>query len=171
MLARSTTQPVDWPKPFSYLPRPVRVPDRAWQSILVGWLTTFVPSVAIGAIVTKLLPGAGLPDLGPANWLVAVLVVVVSPAIETLIMAGVLELLVRLVPPPVAVVMSAIGWGVAHSLAAPAWGLVIWWPFLIFSTLYLSWRRRSVGAALAIVATTHALQNALPMFAMLLAAK
>jgi hypothetical protein len=83
----------------------------------------------------------------------------------------VLELLIRLVPPPVAVVVSAIGWGVAHSLAAPAWGLVIWWPFLVFSTLYLSWRRRSVLAGLGIVATTHALQNALPMIAMLLAAK
>jgi hypothetical protein len=48
---------------------------------------------------------------------------------------------------------------------------VIWWPFLVFSTLYLSWRRRSVLAGLGIVATTHALQNALPMIAMLLAAK
>ena len=171
MLARSPTQPVDWPKPFSYLPRPVRVPDSAWQSILVGWLTTFLPSVVIGAVVTKLLPGAGLPDLGPANGLVAVLVVIVSPIIETLIMAGVLELLIRLVPPPVAVIISAIGWGIAHSLAAPAWGLVIWWPFLIFSTLYLSWRRRSALAGLGIVATTHALQNALPMMAMLLLAK
>jgi len=31
--------------------------------------------------------------------------------------------------------------------------------FLIFSTLYMVWRERSVWAALGVVTTTHALQN------------
>ena len=95
-------------------------------------------------------------------------IVIISPLIETLIMAAILSLLLRLVPPLVAIVLSAAGWAVVHSLQASAWGLVIWWPFLIFSTLYVVWRQRSLKLALAIPATVHALNNlgpALLMFA------
>ena len=74
-------------------------------------------------------------------------------------MAGVLEVLLRLMRPVYAIVLSSVGWGIAHSLQAPAWGLVIWWPFLIFSTLYVTWRQRSVWAAIGIVFCVHALQN------------
>ena len=158
---------IRWPRPLVWLPRPIREPRNPFLSVAVGWLTTFLPSIAIGAAVTALFPHLGLPDLGVANTTIFILVVIVSPIIETMIMAAVLELLLRFVPPAVAVAISAIGWGIAHSLAAPAWGLVIWWPFLIFSTLYVSWRQRSTLAGLSIVASTHALQNALPMLAML----
>jgi hypothetical protein len=51
---------------------------------------------------------------------------------------------------------------VAHSLQAPAWGLVIWWPFLIFSTVFLVWRERSLLGAFALVSLLHALHNLLP---------
>jgi hypothetical protein len=77
-------------------------------------------------------------------------------------MAGVLVVLLRFARPPAAILVSAAVWGIAHSLAAPAWGLVIWWPFVIFSTLYLVWRERSVMAALGVATATHALQNLLP---------
>ena len=63
------------------------------------------------------------------------LLVVFAPVVETLIMGGVLLILLRLVSPAVAVILSSLGWGIAHSMGAPTWGLVIWWPFLIFSTL------------------------------------
>jgi hypothetical protein len=53
---------------------------------------------------------------------------------------------------------------------APAWGLVIWWPFLIFSVLFVAWRQRSWAAGLGVAATTHALQNLGPALALLLAA-
>ena len=101
----------------------------------------------------------------------AVLVVIVAPLLETLIMAGFLALLLWLLPPTAAVLVSALGWGVAHSLAAPAWGLVIWWPFLVFSVLYVTWRKRSLLLALAIPAATHALQNLIPTLAMLAGAE
>jgi hypothetical protein len=77
-------------------------------------------------------------------------------------MAGVLAVLLRFLSPTAAVVASSAGWAVAHSLAAPAWGLVIWWPFLIFSILYVTWRQRSLAAALAVPAMVHGLQNLLP---------
>jgi membrane protease YdiL (CAAX protease family) len=85
-----------------------------------------------------------------------------APFVETLIMAALLTVLARFMSPTFAVLISAALWGIAHSLQAAVWGLVIWWPFVIFSTLYMVWRERSVVAALGVATATHALQNLLP---------
>ena len=84
---------------------------------------------------------------------------VFAPFVETVIMAGLLSLLLRFLAPATSVLLSALAWGVAHSSIALGWVLVIWWPFLIFSTLYVVWRQRGFWVAVGIVATTHALQN------------
>ena len=152
-----------WSAPVSFLPRQLLEPRNPLVAILVGWLTALIPSLLVGAAVTRLLPHLGQPQLPPVTPFVAVLVVVISPVIETLIMAGLLSLLLRVLPPTYAVLVSAIGWGIAHSLAAPAWGLVVWWLFLVFSTLYVTWRNRSLLLALAVPAATHVLQNSLPV--------
>jgi hypothetical protein len=90
------------------------------------------------------------------------LLVAFSPIVETLIMGGVLLLLLRAVPPTWAVILSAAAWGAFHSYEAPVWGLIIWWPFLIFSTLFVAWRGRSLPLAFIIPMCAHALQNLLP---------
>ena len=41
-------------------------------------------------------------------------------------------------------------------------GPVIWWPFVIFSTLFLTWRRRSIPAAIGMATAAHAAHNLLP---------
>jgi membrane protease YdiL (CAAX protease family) len=87
------------------------------------------------------------------------LLVVFAPVVETLIMGGVLLILLRLFSPAVAVILSSLGWGIAHSMGAPTWGLVIWWPFLIFSTLFVTWRSRGLLAAFAVPAIAHGLHN------------
>lgn len=92
------------------------------------------------------------------------LLVLFAPLVETLIMGGVLSLLLRVTTPAIAIVLSAIGWGVAHSSEALGWGLVIWWPFLIFSTLFVVWRQRGFWVAVGIVTATHALQNVGPAY-------
>ena len=107
-----------------------------------------------------LFPQAVGPSFDVQGPAAIILLVLFAPFVETLIMAAALELMLRLkVPPAAAVLLSAIGWGAAHSMAAPAWGLVIWWPFLIFSTLYVTWSRRSIWRAVAVVTAVHALQN------------
>ncbi|MBW3535943.1 MAG: hypothetical protein KY453_12140, partial [Gemmatimonadetes bacterium] len=85
-----------------------------------------------------------------------------APIVETLIMGVVLLVLLLFVPPAAAILVSAIGWGIAHSLVAPIWGFVIWWPFLVFSTLFVAWYRRSIALAFGIPMCAHALQNLLP---------
>ena len=135
--------------------------------MLVGWPVTSIPALALAALAGWLLPNAASPDLPVGGLYPFLLVVVISPLLETLIMALVIEIGLLVLPPLPVVMLSAIGWGVAHSLAAPIWGLVIWWPFLIFSTLYVTWRGSGRGQAIAIVTAVHALNNFLPALMLL----
>ena len=155
-------QPARWSPPISILPKAIREPRRPLASILVGWLTAFVPSIALAAAVGTLLPSGAQPQLALDTPLALGLAVIFAPIVETLIMGAALTVLLLFLPPAAAVLASALGWGIAHSLMAPAWGLVVWWPFVVFSTLYVTWRSRSLLAALAIPATVHALHNGLP---------
>ena len=141
-------------------------PNRPAQAILVGWATAFFPSILLSALSARFFPSAELPDFVP-GWMTVVAVVLFSPLVETLIMAAVLTVLLRFVSPTIAVLLSAIGWGIAHSLVAPTWGLTIWWPFLIFSTLFVTWRPIGWWRAVALVASVHMLQNLLPALAVL----
>ena len=138
-------------------------PVKPLRAIAVGWALAFPPSILLAALIQLVSPAAkspNFPDLpGP---LLAFLVVVFAPVGESLIMGAVLLVLLRFVSPTVAVIVSAAGWGIAHSLDTAIWGLVIWWPFLIFSTLFVVWRERSLWLAFAMPITVHALQNSIP---------
>ena len=149
--------------PLSFLPRPIRDTSKPWLSIPVAWATSFFPSIVLAWIISKLIPGAETPDFGnlpPAIIFFAV--VIFAPVVETLIMGTVLLMLLRFVRPTVAVLISAVGWGIAHSVQIPVWGLTIWWPFLVLSTLFVAYRERSLFAAFALPAMVHAMQNLPP---------
>jgi membrane protease YdiL (CAAX protease family) len=93
--------------------------------------------------------------------------VVYAPVVETLIMGGLLLIIERIIGFVPAVLISSLGWGIAHSLLAPAWGLVIWWPFLIFSIVFLTWRRRNLVLAFGLPMLVHGLQNLGPALLLL----
>lgn len=142
-----------------------------WAYVLKAWLLTLLPSVALGLLVSTLVqPGpGGLPGFDLPPWLLFAGLVLFAPSVETLLMLGPLLLLNRLVGPQTAAIGSAALWGGLHSLSAPAWGLVAWWPFLVFSAILLFWRREGRlwrGAVLVFI--IHAMQNAVPFTLMAL---
>lgn len=144
------------------LPAALREPRRPAVAILAGWALAFFPSLALSALTQVLLPQVERPEFTITGGTI-LLFVLFAPFVETLIMAAFIELMLRLkVPPAGAIIASAIGWGAAHSAMAPAWGLVIWWPFLIFSTLYVTWSKRSIAAGVLLVTAVHGLQNLFP---------
>ena len=151
------------------IPAALAEPRRPLRAIFVAWILCVAGSLALSAATAFILPDLGrpqFPTVSPGMLIFAL--VLFAPFVETLIMAAALELMLRLrIPPPVAIALSALGWGVAHSLQAAAWGLVIWWPFLIFSTLYVTWSRRSAWAGVGIVFVVHALQNLGPALLLL----
>ena len=151
------------------IPSALAEPRQPLRAIVVAWILCVVGSLALSAASAFLLPGLATPQFPKVSaGMLLFALVLFAPLVETLIMAAVLELMLRLrIPPPAAIVLSSIGWGVAHSLQAAAWGLVIWWPFLIFSTLYVTWSRRSAWAGVGIVFVVHALQNLGPALLLL----
>ncbi|GAA4017179.1 hypothetical protein GCM10022280_15400 [Sphingomonas swuensis] len=155
------------PALLGFLPRRLFRPEQPLPYIGLAWLLAVIPSLALSALASQLLPQQG-PEFPPvAPGVLFFLLVVFAPVVETLIMGGVLLLLNRLFGFLPAILLSSLGWGVAHSLQAPAWGLVIWWPFLIFSTCFLVWKQRGLGWAFLIPMLVHGLQNAGPALLML----
>jgi len=148
------------------LPFPIREPRRAWLAILTGYTLSIVGSLILAFLVGKIAPDLAKPDFKGLTGPVAILLLVVmSPFVETLIMGSVLIALQRYLAPAQSILCSALLWGVLHSLGAPSWGLAIWWPFLIFSTLFVVWRQRGFWIAVGVVTATHALQNLVPALA------
>jgi membrane protease YdiL (CAAX protease family) len=137
--------------------------------IAKAWLTALVPSIALSALVRLVAADAAAPQFPGEAGALVLFVVFLGPALETLLLALPLLGLNRLFGPGPAVVGSALIWAVVHSLVVPAWGLVIWWPFLIMSIAFLTWRRRGLLMALGIAFAIHALQNGFAVGLMLLA--
>lgn len=132
-----------------------------------AWLTALLPSIALSALVRLVAADAAAPQFpGEAGPLV-LFVVFVGPALETLLLALPLLGLNRLFGPGPAVVGSALIWAIVHSLVVAAWGLVIWWPFLIMSIAFLTWHRKGLLWALGIAFAIHALQNGFAVALML----
>ena len=150
----------------AFVPAFLTTPRRPLLTIVGAWLLTILGSLMLAAIVRAVFPQGATPDfanlqeLGPAAILA--MLVVFAPVTETLIMGGILLLLLKFMRPGYAVVVSAAGWAVAHSMQATAWGMVIWWPFLIFSLLFVVWRERSLWLAFLMPMIVHGMQNFLP---------
>jgi hypothetical protein len=147
------------PDLLAILPERLFRAERPLTYVLVAWALTLGGSLLLSALVSRAVEGHGptFPEMTPLTAIM--LLVLFAPAFETLIMGAVLMVLERLVGFLPAILLSAAGWGIAHSLQAPAWGLVIWWPFLIFSLSFLVWKQRSLALAFVIPATIHAMQN------------
>ena len=144
---------------LNFLPKQIREPQKPVLALAIAWLLTFPLSLVLAKLVSLVFPGAQNPEFDVSGGLALFMLVVFAPVLETLIMGGVILLLLRFLSAPIAVLVSSAGWGIAHSLGAPTWGLVIWWPFLIFSTLFVTWRQRSLVLAFAMPMLAHALHN------------
>jgi hypothetical protein len=128
-----------------------------------AWLLVLLPAIALSALVTWLAPTAPAPDIplrGPMLPVMILLLVAIGPLIETLLMMPVLLIVDRFAGPGgPAVIANAALWGVLHSLQAPTWGLVVWWPFLVMSIAFLTWRPHGLVTAILLVTAIHGLQN------------
>lgn len=156
--------PADRPRALAFLPRFLFDGGRgAAAYVLKAWLLVLLPSVALAFAVDALAPQqdgpfAGAEQIPPAFMFI--LLVGVGPFLETLIMAVVATVLNRMGGLTLAAFGNALLWGLAHSFAAPLWGLVVWWPFLILTIAFLTWRPRGLWFAIGVATTIHALQNA-----------
>lgn len=137
--------------------------------ILCAGLMSLIPSLIIAAVLATLgvLNEETGPDFTGPAVLLLLAVIVVGPAIETLLMGPVLWVLSHITKRQIwLAVTSALVWAGLHSLAAPPWGLVVFWSFFVFSCSYIAWRQRAWWRAIWVTACIHAFQNFLPALVM-----
>lgn len=146
---------------MAFLPRFLFSADRPMPGYIAkAWLLALLPTLALVGLVVALVEAPAGPEFALPARLVVPVVILVAPFVETLLMIPPLWLLSRFVGPGPAAAASALLWAALHSLAAPLWGLVIWWPFLILSIAFLTWWKKGTGIAILVVTAIHALQNA-----------
>jgi hypothetical protein len=136
-----------------------------WKYILRTGLISLVPSIMIALIlgVTGAITEETSPEFKGSAPVLLISLVIISPLLETLLMGGGLWILSFITKRQVLLaVISAFIWAVMHSLIAPTWGLVVIWPFFVFSCSYLAWRKRSWRRAILVTSCVHAFQNILP---------
>lgn len=135
-----------------------------WRAAVIA----FVPSIILSTVVSLFLPGKAPTFPGPAV-LVVLSVLIFSPWIETLLMWPILWILKRFIRHQLFIALgSAAVWAIFHSLAVPTWGLVIAWPFFIFSVCFLEWEKKSKRTAIVVTALVHTCQNTIPAIAILI---
>jgi len=167
---QDTTETTEIIKPQPWLLRwlfDTRISMRRY--VLRTGLISLLPSLVLTFILA--LSGVITEETGPAfegsPLELTVLIVIVGPPLETLLMALGLRILSfitrRRIP---LAVMSAFVWACLHSIAAPAWGLGVIWPFFVFSCSYLAWRQRGWWRAILVTSCVHAFQNVLPAIAL-----
>lgn len=140
--------------------------------VLRAWPLAMVPTLAIALVLSFVFQLLGhdlflgedpmAPLQSMPRWGFLLTVVLFAPLFETLLMAPMLAVLMRLwggrrLP---AALSSAAVWAFLHSLSALLWGVCIFWTFLVFSIAWLAWRPRSFGHAFLVTFGIHALQNA-----------
>jgi hypothetical protein len=142
----------------------------AWTYILRMGLTSLLPSLVVAALLMATLSVLGhsdttvAPDFkGPPPIVSFIAVVVISPFFETLFLSlGIALFSVVTKRPFVIATLSALVWGVLHSTAFLFWGVVIAWPFFVFSCAYLAWRPVGWSKAIGVVTCIHMFQNLIP---------
>jgi hypothetical protein len=161
----TSAEPARLSPALSFLPRPLREPRRPWLAILTGYLLSITGSLALAGLISLVTTEAQGPNFGwlKGSGIIAILVLaILSPLLETLILVATTGIMLRFVRPAYAILLSSLGWAIAHSYQAPIWGLVIWWPFIIFTTLFVVWKQRSLAWGIAMPFIVHMLQNLLP---------
>ncbi|HPA18508.1 MAG TPA: hypothetical protein PLU30_12230 [Verrucomicrobiae bacterium] len=125
-------------------------------------LISFVPSYAIGLLVSPLLVDIAPPfaverHLNPLGF---VMMVLVGPSVETVLMWPMLSLFGRMTREPTRqVIVSTVFWAILHGIAHPLWGFLISWPFFVFSMAFVAWKKRSAQAAILATGLTHSFHN------------
>ncbi|MCX7014308.1 MAG: hypothetical protein NTW86_17445 [Candidatus Sumerlaeota bacterium] len=97
------------------------------------------------------------------------LVVAVVPWLETLLMWLTLALLgIVLRGATSRALACALVWAVLHSISVPVWGIIVFWPFFVFSTAFLEWQKKSTWKAIAVAALIHMCQNSIGLITLAL---
>ena len=130
-----------------------------------AFLISAIPSLALAWMLWLLFPDAESPSITYEGGLMPLLILFVSivifgPLLETSIMRFFIFLIRKVTQKlwPITF-LSAFIWAVLHSLSVPLWGVVAFWPFVVFTISFQVWREVSINHALLITSAIHGCHN------------
>jgi len=133
--------------------------NNAFTKVAEGAVVAFMPAAILGWIVF----GSGIAKpLAPREaWhFFLVDVLLLAPLFETALMFPVLGLLRKLgLANTHAAVASALFWAGLHAIKFPAQGLMVAWPFYVFSQSILRWDPINRNKAFLMTSAMHSLFN------------
>lgn len=89
--------------------------------------------------------------------------ILIAPIIESLALISVMQLLELIKLRGYAnIVISSTAAAAVHGIFSPAWGLIVFFPFVIFSATYLIWRNPETSRGFKMCSGVHAIHNCLP---------
>lgn len=144
------------------------LPRSESQIVFVLVMFCYIMTITLALRTLATAVGVPRPELGlfleqasPTARVVVLLFL--APAVETLLLIGIIEL-VRWLRAPcwLQVAVSAVFLAIGHAEAANPWGFGVLPGFAIQSLAYLEWRRVSWKVGYAVVASIHVLLNLLP---------
>lgn len=136
--------------------------QKAYTYILRAFLISFIPSIIISVILTPLFPEGG-PEFQGNTLSLVISLIFVSPILETLLMWPIIKIIGLFTSKHKrTAILSALIWAIFHSLLAPIWGFVIAWPFFVFSTAFIEWKKKSTLSAICVTTLIHMCQNSIP---------
>ena len=128
-------------------------------------------SLASSLLVSYILMMLGLSNdihsrVGGSEYIVFGLIsIFIAPIIESLALIGVMRLLELIKLQEYAnIAISSTAAAAAHGIFSPAWGLIVFFPFVIFSATYLVWRNPETSRGFKMCCGVHAIHNCLPGF-------
>jgi hypothetical protein len=87
-----------------------------------------------------------------------------APWAETILMGWLIHKINKITASEsIIALVSATIWSALHSIAMVYWGLVVFWPFLVYSASFLVWGKVSNKCALMVVTLLHAAHNFLTL--------
>lgn len=133
--------------------------------ILVLASAAFVPVAVLGTIIH--VSGLARPEMPAGDWRYYLGdCLVAAPLVETALMFPVLWLLEKCrVKASFLPLASAVFWAVLHATKYPVQGLMVAWPFWIFSKVIVRWKGVSKNRAYLAAVAIHAIHN-LGMFSL-----
>src|SRR5262245_45501671 len=136
--------------------------------VLKMWPVQVLPSVLFIMAVREIVIRAGHPELfahrpsylSHSFTRLFVEIVLIGPAIETLMMIPIFWVLKHVFSgKTVQVMASAVIWAALHATANPMHGIGVLWGFVVLSAAFLAWRESSLGLAYRVTFCLHGLNN------------
>lgn len=124
----------------------MRKPPNILAYIIGGFLLSFLPATVLVLILRNqgyYEFGSGSLHANPGLLINILLIVIISPLIETLVIMWLILIIeklfkknkLKIMSISVATIMAAL-----HGLFHPIWGIVILWPMFVFTVTFVEWK-------------------------------